>query len=384
MNIYLDNSATTQVIPCVAETVLRAMTEDYGNPSAMHHKGVEAERYVKEARKTLAGLLKVEEKEIIFTSGGTESNNMALIGAALANQRAGKRILTTAVEHPSVRNTMEYLKEQGFDLETLPVDGDGRVKLEALREAMTPDTILVSVMYVNNEIGAVEPVEEISRIIRSVNPQAVFHVDAVQAFGKYRIYPKRAGIDLLSVSAHKLHGPKGVGFLYKNASVKLRPTVFGGGQQEGMRSGTLNVPGIAGLACAAAESYRDFEQKRERLYRLKAMLAEGITEIQGTRINGLQGEESAPHVLSISFEGVRAEVLLHALEEKGICVSAGSACAAHKTSVSPTLKAIGIEKKYLGATLRFSLSVLNTEEEIQATIETVKELLPQLRRFGGR
>lgn len=381
MEAYLDNSATTQVLDCVKDVVVRAMTVDYANPSAMHRKGVEAEKYVKEAKETLAKLMKVEEKEIYFTSGGTESNNMALIGAAMANRRAGNRIITTPLEHPSVSNTLKYLAEQGFEIIETEADETGKVKLSALEEAMTEDTILVSVMYVNNEIGAVQPIEQISQLIRRVNPQVVFHVDAVQAFGKYRIYPKKLGIDLLSVSGHKLHAPKGIGFLYRNSTTKLKPVIFGGGQQEGMRSGTLNVPGIAGIACAAKECYTDFEKKQSYLYELKELFSEGIRQIEGTRINGMPGREGAPHVVSVSFDGVRSEVLLHALEDKGIYVSAGSACSSHKAAVSATLKAIGLEKKYLDATLRFSFSTLTTREEIAYTLEALKELLPVLRKF---
>lgn len=381
MEAYLDNSATTQVLDCVKEEVVKAMTADYANPSAMHLKGVDAEKYVKEAKETLAKLMKVEEREIYFTSGGTESNNMALIGAAMANRRAGNRIITTEIEHPSVSNTMAYLKEQGFEMVLIPVDEEGRVKLETLEKVMTADTILVSVMYVNNEIGSVQPIEEINRIIRKVNPQVVFHVDAVQAFGKYRIYPKKLGIDLLSVSGHKLHGPKGIGFLYKNAAVKMKPVTFGGGQQDGVRPGTLNVPGIAGIARAAKECYTDFETKQEYLYELKELFTEGIRQIEGTKINGMSGRNGAPHVVSVSFDGVRSEVLLHALEDRGIYVSAGSACSTHKATVSATLKAIGLDKKYLDATLRFSFSTLTTREEIEYTLESLKELLPVLRRF---
>ncbi len=381
MEAYLDNSATTQVLDCVKEEVVKAMTADYANPSAMHLKGVDAEKYVKEAKETLAKLMKVEEREIYFTSGGTESNNMALIGAAMANRRAGNRIITTEIEHPSVSNTMKYLEEQGFELVLLPVDAEGKVKLEALEKMMTADTILVSVMYVNNEIGSVQLIEEINRIIRKINPQVVFHVDAVQAFGKYRIYPKKLGIDLLSVSGHKLHGPKGIGFLYRNNAVKMKPVTFGGGQQDGVRPGTLNVPGIAGIARAAKECYTDFETKQEYLYELKELFTEGIRQIEGTKINGMSGRNGAPHVVSVSFDGVRSEVLLHALEDKGIYVSAGSACSTHKATVSATLKAIGLDKKYLDATLRFSFSTLTTREEIEYTLESLKELLPVLRRF---
>lgn len=381
MEAYLDNSATTQVTDCVRDAVVRTMTVDYANPSAMHGKGLEAEQYVRDAKETLAKLMKVEAKEICFTSGGTESNNMALTGAAFANGRAGKRIITTQIEHPSVGNTMRHLAEQGFELTELAVDGSGKVRLDELEQAMTEDTILVSVMYVNNEIGTVEPLEEINRIIRRVNPKVVFHVDAVQAFGKYRIYPKKLGIDLLSVSGHKLHGPKGIGFLYKNASVKLKPLMLGGGQQDGLRPGTLNVPGIAGLACAARECYTDFEKKQEYLFELKELFTEGVSRIEGTRINGMPERESAPHIVSVSFDGVRSEVLLHALEEKGIYVSAGSACSSHKAAASSTLKAIGLDKKYLDATLRFSFSTLTTKAEIAYTLETLRELLPVLRKF---
>lgn len=381
MEAYLDNSATTKVSDSVTEIVLAAMRDDYGNPSAMHEKGVAAERYVKDAAELLAGLMKVDAREIIFTSGGTESNNMALIGAALANRRAGNRIITTQIEHPSVGNTMAYLKEQGFELVVLPVDREGCVRPEDLRAAMTEDTILVSVMYVNNEIGAVEPVEELGQIIHSTNPKAVFHVDGVQAFGKYRIYPKRLGIDLLSASGHKLHAPKGVGFLYRSSSVKQKPIVFGGGQQGGMRPGTLNVPGIAGLARAAKECYTDFEEKQERLYQLKERFAAGLLELENVRINGPAGRKGASHIINASFPGVRSEVFLHALEERGIYVSAGSACSSRKTSGSPTLRAIGAERCCLESALRFSFSFYTTEEEIRYTLAALGELLPVLRRF---
>ena len=254
MEAYLDNSATTRCYPAVVDMVVKTMAEDYGNPSAMHTKGVEAEKYVKESAKILAQLLKVTEKEILFTSGGTESDNLAIIGGVMANRRSGNHIITTAVEHPAVARPVEFLQEQGFEVTILPVDERGVVKMDALEEALRPDTIFVSVMYVNNEVGAVMPIEEIGKLVHQKSPKALFHVDAIQGFGKYRIYPKKSGIDLLSVSGHKIHGPKGVGFLYINEKAKVIPQMLGGGQQGGMRSGTDNVPGIAGLGVAAKEN----------------------------------------------------------------------------------------------------------------------------------
>ncbi|RHT57379.1 cysteine desulfurase [Clostridium sp. AM29-11AC] len=384
MEAYFDNSATTKVFDCVKDAVVHAMTEDYGNAAARHMKGVEAERLIKEARAEIARSLKVQEKEILFTSGGTESNNTALIGTALANQRAGKHLITTAVEHASVYNTMEFLREQGFEITYLPVDSYGCISLDELRDAVREDTILVSVMYVNNEIGAVEPVEEISRVIREKNPRTLFHVDAIQAYGKYVIRPKKQGIDLLSVSGHKIHGPKGVGFLYIDERVKIRPLLYGGGQQKGMRSGTENVPGCAGLGAAVKEVYTDHEAKIERLYGLRERMIEGLKALPGVTINGHEGRENAPQIVSASFEGVRSEVLLHALEEKGIYVSSGSACSVNHPGVSGTLRGIGVKKELLDSTIRFSFGLFNTPEEVDYCLEVLAELLPVLRRYRAR
>lgn len=325
MEVYLDNSATTKAYECVGDLVRKVMCEDYGNPSSMHMKGVEAEHYIKEAKEILAKLLKVQEKEIFFTSGGTESDNLALIGAARANKRRGNHLITTSIEHPAVLNTMRYLEEEeGFRVTFLPVDRFGRVKLSDLQEALCPETILVSVMYVNNEVGSVQPVDEAAGIVKAYNREIVFHVDAVQGFGKYRIYPKRSKIDLLSISGHKIHGPKGTGVLYISEGVKIKPIVFGGEQQKNIRSGTENVPGIAGLALAAKEIYTDLEEKVARMRELKKHFIEGVTKLEDTTVHGLYDETSAPHIISVGFAGVRSEVLLHALEEKGICVSSGS------------------------------------------------------------
>ncbi len=384
MEAYFDNSATTKVFDCVKDAVVHAMTEDYGNAAARHMKGVEAERLIKEARAEIARSLKVQEKEILFTSGGTESNNTALIGTALANQRAGKHLITTAVEHASIYNTMEFLREQGFEITYLPVDSYGCISLDELRDAVREDTILVSVMYVNNEIGAVEPVEEISRVIREKNPRTLFHVDAIQAYGKYVIRPKKQGIDLLSVSGHKIHGPKGVGFLYIDERVKIRPLLYGGGQQKGMRSGTENVPGCAGLGAAVKEVYTDHEAKIERLYGLRERMIEGLKALPGVTINGHEGRENAPQIVSASFEGVRSEVLLHALEEKGIYVSSGSACSVNHPGVSGTLRGIGVKKELLDSTIRFSFGLFNTPEEVDYCLKVLAELLPVLRRYRAR
>lgn len=384
MEVYFDNSATTRCYDSVKEIVIRTMTEDFGNPSAMHLKGVEAEKYVKDSAAKLARILKVQEKEILFTSGGTESDNLALIGAAMANKRSGNHIITTAVEHPAVGQPALFLQEQGFEVTYLPVDNRGVVKLDAQEAVLRPDTILVSVMYVNNEVGAVMPVEEIGRRIREKSPKALFHVDAIQAFGKYRIYPKKMGIDLLSVSSHKIHGPKGVGFLYINEKAKLQPQILGGGQQSGMRSGTDNVPGIAGLGVAAEEIYHDLDANVERMYSLKEHIAKGLEKIPDIRINGMALREGAPQILSISVMGVRSEVLLHSLEERGIFVSAGSACSSHKRKPSSTLTAMGMAKDQIESTVRLSFSEENTAEEADYFLQVMGELVPVLRRYSRR
>ena len=381
MEAYFDNSATTKVLDCVKDAVVDAMCVNYGNAAAKHRKGVEAENLIREAKKAIADTLKVQEKEILFTSGGTESNNTALIGTALANRRAGKHLITTGVEHPSIYNTMSFLEEMGFEVTYLPVDHLGHISLEDLEKAIREDTILVSVMYVNNEVGAVEPIEAISQCIKKKNPKTLFHVDAIQAYGKYKIRPKKQGIDLLSVSGHKIHAPKGVGFLYIRDGVKIRPILFGGGQQKGMRSGTENVPGCVGLGVAAREAYKDFDARIEKLYTLRERLIAGLKPLGGVTINGSEDRTNAPQIVSASFEGVRSEVLLHALEDKGIYVSSGSACSSNHPGISGTLKGIGVKKELLDSTIRFSLGDLNTEEEVDYAIGVLGELLPVLRRY---
>lgn len=381
MEAYLDNSATTRCSERAKNLMVQILTEDFGNPSSLHDMGKEAEDYIKEARSRIAKTLKVDEKELVFTSGGTESNNMALIGAALANKRQGMHIITTEIEHASVHAPLAYLKELGFEITYLGVDADGVISLEELRDAVREDTILVSMMMVNNEIGAIEPVEEAARIVKEKNPGTLFHVDAIQAYGKFHIYPKRWGIDLLSVSGHKIHAPKGTGFLYIRDKVKVKPIIYGGGQQKGMRSGTENVPGVAALGEAAAEIYEDFDAKVAHMYALKERFIEGVTQISGVTVNGKTGRDSAPQIVSITIDDVRSEVMLHSLEEYGIYVSAGSACSSNKPAPSRTLQGIGLPAKKLESTIRISFSVYTTEEEVDYAVEKMKEIIPFRRKF---
>ena len=381
MDAYFDNSASTKVSEKAIDIMLKTMREDYANSSAKHIKGVDAEKYVKDAAETIAKTLKVKKSEIIFTSGGTESNNMALLGTAMAKKRLGKHIIISGIEHPAVYMPATFLAEEGFELTVLPVDKAGRVDLEVLKESIREDTILVSIMYVNNEIGAVEPVDEISKIIKSKNANTLFHVDAIQAYTKFKINPKTQGIDMLSASGHKFHGPKGIGFLYINSDLKINPIIFGGGHQRGMRSGTLNTTGIAGMGIAAKEAYDEFDDRIEKIKSLKNFIMDELEKIDGAVLNTGRGDNFAPQIISVSFEDIRAEVLLHALEDRGIYVSSGSACSSNHPGISGTLKAVGIREDLLDATIRISLSELNNMDEAKYLIDNLKELLPLLRKF---
>ena len=384
MEIYLDNSATTRCYQEVCEIMVKTMREDYGNPSSMHMKGVESEKYLKKASASIAKTLKVNEKEIYFTSGGTESDNWALIGTALANQRKGKHIITTAIEHPAVSAPCEFLEKQGFTVTKLGVDSQGRISLKELEQAITPETILVSVMYVNNEIGIVQPIAEIGNLIKRKNPGTYFHVDAIQAYGKYRIFPKKLKVDMLSVSGHKIHGPKGIGFLYIDEKVKIFPYIYGGGQQKGMRSGTDAVPQAAGLGIAAEKIYGNLEENVNHMRKLRDYFTEELQKIDQVVVHGADGEECAPHIVSVAFVGVRSEVLLHTLEDREIYVSAGSACSTHKRSGSPTLTAIDLPKNQMESTVRFSFCEDTTREELEKTLEVLREVLPMLRRYARK
>ena len=389
MQCYLDNSATTKVYPEVANLINKIMLEDYGNPSSVHTKGVDAEKYVNEATKRVAKALKVNEKEIIFTSGGTESDNLALIGAAMAYKRAGNHIITSKIEHPAILNTVKYLESEGFRVDYLDVDERGVVKLDDLKNKLSKETILVSVMHTNNEVGSLQPIEEIGKIVKEYDQKIIFHVDAVQGFSKAEIYPKKANIDLLSISGHKIHGPKGIGVLYANEKIRLKPITFGGGQQKGLRNGTLNTPGIAGIGLAAEMSCAKLKEDTERLYELKAFFLQEVSKIDKVVVNGCDKDENgnykvketAPHIINISVIGLRSEVMLHALEEKGIFVSAGSACASHSKKESSTLKAMGADAATMDGALRISMSTFTTKEELEYVLDALKELIPFYSRF---
>lgn len=395
--IYLDNAATTRVDPDACELMERIMLRDYGNPSSLHMKGVNAEIYIKNAKSIFRELLKCDEKELIFTSGATESNNMAVIGGAYANCRAGKHIIMSQIEHPSVAACGKFLKEQGFDVSYIPVDDKGRVMPGELKKLIRPDTIMVSVMAVNNETGTIQPLEDIIKVVKGISEKIIIHVDGVQAFTKVRIYPKRMGIDMFSISGHKFHGPKGVGLLWVRDKVRIRPLILGGGQQKDMRSGTENVPAVAGMARAAEAAFSDFEEKTDRLYVLRDYFIHELEGLGGTHINGGRcrgtfalSEDpeccSAPHIVSVSFDDIRAEVLLHALEERGIYVSSGSACSSNHPAKSGVLSAMKVPKKHLDSTIRFSFSFDTEKEDIDICLNELRQVLPVLRRYtpGGR
>jgi cysteine desulfurase len=344
-------------------------------------KGVDAEKYIKESKETFAKLLKVQEKEIFYTSGGTESDNWAIIGAASAASRSGKHLITTKIEHPSVTNPFIWLSENGFEVTYLGVDQYGRIQLDELKNAIRPDTILVSIMHVNNEIGALQPIEAAGKVIKDINPKCLFHVDAIQSYGKMQIFPKKWNVDMLSVSGHKIHGPKGSGFLFIKDKTKVKPMIHGGGQQKGMRSGTENVPAIAGLAVAAEEMYQNLDENRNHLFALRDYFIEEVEKLDGVSVNGKKDHDSAPHIVSVSIEGVRAEVILHTLEDRNIYVSAGSACSSNKPAISSTLQSIGLKKELLDSTVRFSFSIHTTKEELDYALEVMRQTIPMLQRY---
>ena len=383
MEVYLDNSATTRAYECVRDIVGKVMCEDYGNPSSMHKKGVDAEAYVREAKETLAKILKVQEKELYFTSGGTESDNLALIGGARANHRAGKHLITSSIEHPAILNTMRYLEEEeGYRVTYLPVDEYGRIRLDALKEALCDETILVSVMYVNNEVGSVQPIAEASAIVKAYNKNILFHVDAVQGFGKYKIYPKKMGIDMLSVSGHKIHGPKGIGFLYIRKGVKIRSFVHGGAQERKRRAGTENVPGIVGIGTAAKRAAANMEERTAKEREVRDYLIDRVlNEIPYCRLNGHRTDR-LPNNANFSFQFVEGESLLIKLDMKGICGSSGSACTSGSLDPSHVLLAIGLPHEIAHGSLRLTLNEEIEKEDIDYVVDNLKEIVAHLREMS--
>lgn len=377
--IYLDNAATTKTAPEVVEAMLPYFTEMYGNPSSIYDFASKSKEGVSKARGQIADALGAKKEEIYFTAGGSESDNWALKATFEAYKSKGNHIITTKIEHHAILHTCEYLERRGAKITYLDVDENGIVRLDELEKAITPETILISVMFANNEIGSIQPIKEIGRIAKEHG--ILFHTDAVQAFCQVPIDVDECNIDMLSSSGHKINGPKGIGFLYIKDKTKIKPISYGGGQQKGMRSGTLNTPGIAGLGLAAQESYTDFEAKMDQLYELKSYFVQEVSKIEQAYVNGKTGRDSAPHIVSVSFEGIRSEVMLHALEDRNVYVSAGSACSSHHPSAVNTLHSIGLSPARQESTIRFSFSVYTTKEELDLALQALRDLVPMLRRY---
>ena len=382
MEIYLDNSATTKPYQEVVDKMVLALTTQYGNPSSIHKKGIEVEREIKEIRRNIARSLGAKENEIYFTSGGTECNNTIIRSVARLNKKTKNHIISTVIEHPSVLDTLKDLESEGFEVTYLPVDKDGKISIEDLKNAIKKETILVSIMHVNNEIGTIQPIEEIGKYLKSLDEKIYLHVDAVQSYAKIKFRPSRYNIDFMSVSGHKLHAPKGIGFMYVKENNRIKPLLTGGGQEIGIRSGTENVPGIYGIGEAVKVINKDLEGTIDKIRELRDLLKEEIlANIDDVKIN--TPEDGVCHVLNVSFRGVRGEVLLHYLEQKEIYVSTGSACSSKKKG-SHVLNAIGLTPEEIEGAIRFSLSDLNTKEEILETIKVLKESVSDLRMIIGR
>lgn len=372
---YLDNSATTRVSPAAAEAVMKVMTENYGNPSSLHSKGYEAQTALENAREAIAGRLGAAKSEIYFTSGGTESNNLAITGAAEASRRLGNKIVTTEIEHPSVYDAVKHLESCGFETVFLKPDTYGRISQEQLEENIDESTILVSIMMVNNELGSVLPVGEVSRIIKRKKAPALLHCDAVQAFGKLPVNVKRLGVDLLTVSSHKIHGPKGAGALFIKKGVRIVPRTYGGLQESSIRCGTEGLPAIAGFGAAAGEMEFDGTAASLNMY-----LRQRLATLDGVHINS--GEDATEYILNISVPGIRSETMLHYLASRGVYVSSGSACS--KGKKSRVLGACGIDESLIDSALRISFSKYNTKDDIDRLLDGISGAMDSLVRRKHR
>lgn len=378
--VYLDNSATTPLFPEVAEQMAFIQSNAYGNPSSLHRKGIEAEKIIDESRLMLSRALGVPSGEIVFTSGGTEANNMAVKGAAYRYRRRGDHLIASTVEHPSVLNAFLQLEKEGFRVSRLKVNREGYVSLEDLEELITPGTILVSIMHINNEVGTIQPIEKIGELIKNKNPHTIFHVDGVQSFGKIKFPAGLKNIDLISLSGHKLHGPKGTGALRIKESIDLQPLFQGGEQEKSYRPGTENVAAIAGFGKAVSMILND-ETGVPRMSRLKLDLYRRLKEIKGAELNGPPAENGAPHILNISFTGIKGEILVHALEEQNIYTSSGSACHSRRPEPSHVLTAMGLKKEIIESALRLSLSNLNTQDDVDFAAGKIESCLETIRQY---
>lgn len=385
MNIYLDNCSTTKPREEVIEEIIYALREEYGNPSSLHKMGFNVEKKIEEIRNNIASFLEVNKDEIYFTSGGTESNNMAIQSIINKHNRIGKHIITTKIEHPSVLNVLKDYEEKGYDITYLKVNDKGLISLDQLKRSIREDTILIAIMHVNNEIGAIQPIWEIKKVLKGKNSRALIHVDGVQGFGKVHIDPKGWGVDTYSFSGHKIHGPKGIGGLYINKEIKLNPIIFGGNQERGFRSGTENVPGIMGLGKAVEIMEKNFEKEQNQVNGIKSYFIKRLgKEIDHIHINSPMNHKSSPYILNVSFEYVRGEVLLHYLEDKGIYVSTSSACSSRGTEKSHVLLALGLSNRMIEGAIRFCFSYENTKEDIDYTIEILKKSVEEIRQITMR
>ncbi len=385
MRIYLDNSATTKPRERVIEEMMTMLKTDYGNPSSLHRMGLEAEKRVENSRSIISNYLNVSKDEIMFTSGGTESNNIAIQGTVNKYSRRGKHIITSKIEHSSVLNIFKHYEDNGYSVTYLDIDEYGLIDLNQLEEAITEETILVAIMYVNNETGVMQPIERVKEIIRLKNKETKFHVDGVQAFGKINIDIKKLGADSFSFSGHKIHGPKGVGALFVKKGLNLSPIIFGGGQEKNIRSGTENTPGIVGLGASVDEMDKNFKEEHKKINQLRLYFYEQIVDnIEDIKLNGFIDDRSAPHILNISFRGIKGEILLHYLESDNIYVSTGSACSSKGKGKSSVLKALKLSNEEIDGAIRFSFSYENTEEELDFVIEKLKKSVEEIRKITKR
>lgn len=374
MECYLDNSATTKVCVSAADEVMYMLTENYGNPASLHKKGDEAKAALDKARKNVAGALSCNSDEVFFTSGGTESNNIAVFGAVEALKRRGNKIITTSIEHPSVSEPISRLEKQGFEVVRLPVGADGKIKESDLLKEVNKNTVLISIMLVNNEVGSIQPVKMARTAVNRAASNALIHCDAVQAFGKMRVNPSELGVDLLTVSSHKVHGPKGVGALYVRKGVRIVSPVYGGGQEEGIRSGTSAMPAIAGFG-AAVKEFEDLEYNLARVTSLRNMFVRNVTQIPGVYVNS--APDSLPYIINISVTGIPSEVMRNELSSNEIYVSSGSACSKGKRS--KVLTSIGVPNQRIDSALRISLSRYTTVEELEMLTKCIANARKNIR-----